>query len=123
MHRFLALAVVLGLAAPASAMEIDVRLMDLTEGPWTLGTEGESCQLTLGDEPVEGGRHLDGGGECRGINPALDQATKWRIDVPHELVLMDDAGKVLAKMNYDEAKSMFTGISATGAPLVLSESE
>ena len=123
MHRLLALAILLGLAAPASAFEVDVRLMDLTEGPWTLGTNGESCQLTLGDEQVEGGRHLDGGGECRGINPALDQATKWRIDVPHELVLLNDSGKVLAKMNYDETKSMFTGLSATGAPLVLTQSE
>lgn len=110
-------------ATPGTAAEIDVRQMDLTEGPWALGTEGETCQLILGDAEVEGGRHLDGGAECSGINPALGQATKWRIDVPHELVFLNDGGRVLAKMNYDEAKSVFTGISANGDPLVLSQSE
>jgi len=113
----------LGLAAPALAAEIDVRLNGPDEGPWELGTNGETCQMILGDEDVEGGRTLQGGPECRDINPALDQATKWRIDVPHELVFLNDAGKVLAKMNFDESKSVFTGISATDAPLVLTQSE
>ena len=113
----------LACATPGMASEIDVRLMDLTEGPWALGFGGEACQLILGDAEVEGGRRLDGGAECSGVNPPLAQATKWRIDVPHELVFLNDTGRVLAKMNYDEAKSVFTGISANGDPLVLSQSE
>ncbi len=124
---FLALAVfgfaVAGWVAPGGAVEIDERLMDLTEGPWTLSYGGQSCQITLGDEDVEGGRHLDGGAECSGLNPALAEATKWRIDVPHELVFLSDGGRVLAKMNYDEKTTVFTGVSASGEPLVMSQSE
>jgi Protease inhibitor Inh len=121
MRRLLLALAVVGLAGPAAA-EMDTNLMDLSEGAWTLSAGAATCQITLGDDPVEGGRSLAGGSECRDIDSSLDQATKWRIDTPGELIFLSDGGRDLARLHYDENKEFFTGIAAGGAPLILAPS-
>lgn len=108
MRYALAAATLLALALPASA-EVDADLMDLSLGDWMLvDRDGASCPLTLGDEPMnENSRRLDGGGDCRSIDPAMTGATAWRIDTSGELVILNDSGKTLLRMKLDKASGSF----------------
>ena len=123
MRRLLALVVVFGFAAPASAAT-NPDLMDLSEGPWVLTSDtGESCPLTLGDMPVDDGRHLDGGGDCRALDETLTEATGWRIDAPDTLVFIDGTGKELLRMPMHKADGTFRTDLEREPSLVLKPAE
>ena len=92
----------------AARAEQDTALMDLSQGPWRL-TEGgaASCPLTLGDRPVDKGRFLDGGGDCRALEDKMTEATGWRIDRPGTLLFLDDRGNPLLRMTFNREAGTF----------------
>lgn len=104
----LSTAALLGLCVAVTAAP-DANLMDLSEGPWRLSNaNGQSCPLTLGDMPIaHDARYLDGGGDCRGLDAALDMATGWRIDEPGELIFLNDNGKALLGMKFHRDAGTF----------------
>jgi len=106
--------VVLGLAVPATA-EPDTALMDLNQGPWDLvSADGASCSLMLGDCPAKDfARVLEDAGDCRDLDPALSQATAWRIDEPGELLLLSDGGKTVLRLTYHRDEGTFGTIGRT----------
>jgi Protease inhibitor Inh len=108
--RNLIAAALLAASAGTAAAEANTTLMDLSLGPWLLVLGGgESCDITLGDESVgNSARTLDGAPDCRGLDPALDQATAWRIDEPDEMVFLSDSGKVLLRMAFHKDEGTFS---------------
>lgn len=103
-----AAALLIGLAAPAAA-EPDTDLMDLNQGLWDLtSADGAACSLTLGDRPADHfARVLEDAGDCRDLDPALAQASSWRIDEPGELLLLSDGGKILLRLAYHRDEGTF----------------
>lgn len=105
-----AFAAVLLLASTTALLaEPDFALMDESQGLWVLSrADGNSCQLTLGDELMDhDARRLDGAGDCRAVDGSIASATAWRIDAPNTLVFLNAAGKVVLKMKYEEENIVF----------------
>ncbi|MEJ8572870.1 AprI/Inh family metalloprotease inhibitor [Microbaculum marinum] len=120
MRMGIALVFMLGLTAGAAA-EPNEDLMDLTQGLWSLAGEGEQgCDITLGDRPAkEGARVIDDAGDCRNVIPGMSSATAWRIEEPGTLVFLSDTGKVLLKLQHDQAQGEFRA-DDQGQTLVMS---
>jgi|GEM_PF-2257510 len=123
MRALLTVAVVAGLAGPALA-GMNTGQMDLLQGPYTLtADDGGQCALTLGDEPVNGGRHLDGGPDCRRLDVLFENAAGWRIDTPTELVIVNGSGKPLLKMRFVSADETFRTSEDRDPALILAPAQ
>ncbi len=108
MRASLLFAAMLLMPLAAAQADEDTALMDLSQGPWRLSEGGAaSCALTLGDRPVDKGRFLDGGGDCRALEEKMVDATGWRIDTPGTLSFLDDRGHTLLRMTFNREAGTF----------------
>lgn len=88
------LCLLLGLAGSADAAG-GIDLGHALAGSWELANPkaSRSCRLTLGSDPVPGGRQIGAPPACRIAVPLLVQVSAWTINDDKSISLVDGAGK------------------------------